>query len=278
MSTAENHVRGLEPGLPWRDHAAKLRRALLETAVLAGATLSEMPFLDHLEELRNRLWKSLVATGIGMAVSLGYAAELIDFLRWPADVVGIRLIPVEATEVFSLYFKVGLFGGICLAAPIILWHIWRFIEPALYKHEKRYAAPFLISTVACFASGAIFAYLVVSPWFLKLQAGMAQRVHFEVTMSALSYFGLLTTLVVSMGAIFEMPPVVFILSRIGIISARFLARNFKYAFLLFSVASAVITPSTTDIAPMVMFMGIMTAVYVVSILVALIFGRSRKAE
>jgi sec-independent protein translocase protein TatC len=278
MSTVANTNHGLVPGYSWRDYMRQIRTALFQSAVMAGAMLSEMPFLEHLEELRTRLLRSLIAVAIGMCICLAYATQLILFLRWPADVVGIRLVPIEATDVFSLYFRVGLSGGVCLAAPFVLWQVWRFIEPALYRHEKRYAAPFLISTVVCFIGGAVFGYAVVSPWFLRLQAAMAQAAHFEQTMSALSYFGLLTTLVISMGAIFEMPAIVLILSRIGLISAGFLLRHCKYALLLFSVASAILTPSTTDIAPMIAFTAVMTGVYAISILVAFVFGKARSVE
>ena len=169
----------------------------------------------------------------------------------------------------------ALAGGICLAAPIILWQIWRFIEPALHSHERRYAAPFLISTTLCFAAGAAFGHAVVAPYLMKLQTALAQAADIDFMPSAMSYLGLLTSTVVAMGAIFEMPPVVFILSRIGLVDARFLLRNFRYAFLLFTAAAAILTPST-DLDPMLAFLGVMTAIYVISILVAAFFGRSRK--
>ena len=106
---------------------------------------------------------------------------------------------------------------------------------------------------------------------------MAKAAHIEIAMSGESYFSMLTATVVSMGAIFEMPPIIFILSRIGLVSAKFLMRNFKYAFLLFSIAAAVLTPST-QIPPMLFFMAVMTGIYVISIIVAMVFGRARKAE
>jgi sec-independent protein translocase protein TatC len=180
----------------------------------------------------------------------------------------------EATEIFSLYFRVALATGVCLAAPVLLWQVWRFIEPALHKHEKRYAAPFMISTIGCFAAGAAFAYAVVAPWMLKLQMAMANKVGIPVDMSAGSYLTMLSATIVSMGVIFQMPPVVFILSRIGLVNARFLIRNFKYAFLLFSFAAALLTPST-ELEPMFFFMAVMTGVYILSIAVAWVFGRRR---
>jgi sec-independent protein translocase protein TatC len=241
------------------------------------ALLGEMPFLEHLEELRRRLIKCLIGLAVGTTVGFVYTAPIIEFLGRPAQSAGIKLVAIEATEVFSLYFKVALATGICLAAPVILWQIWRFIEPALYKHEKRYAAPFIISTTICFVAGAIFGYGIVAPWLLKLEQEMAMQAHLDMAMSAESYFGMLTATVVSMGGIFEMPPVVFVLSRIGLVSASFLIRNFKYAFLLFSIAAAVLTPST-QIPPMLLFMAVMTAIYVISILVAMVFGRARKPQ
>jgi len=256
--------------LSWRD---RIRHALF----VAAATLSEMPFLEHLEELRKRLIKCLIALAAATCVGVAYTAPIIQFLRVPAAKAGIQLSAIEATEMFSLYFKVALATGVCLAAPFILWQVWRFIEPALYKHEKRYAVPFIISTTFCFVAGGAFGYSVVTPWLLKLQMAMAKQVDIEIMMRAGSYLTMLTATIVAMGLIFQMPPIILILSRIGLVSARFLIRNFKYAFLLFSIAAAVLTPST-EFAPMLFFMGVMTGIYVVSIFVAMIFGRARKPE
>jgi len=121
----------------------------------------------------------------------------------------------------------------------------------------------------------VFGYGIVAPWLFKLELAMAKEAHLQMAMSAESYFTMLVATVVSMGAIFEMPPIIFILSRIGLIDAKFLIRNFKYAFLLFSIAAAVLTPST-QIPPMLAFMAVMTGIYVISILVAVVFGRTRK--
>jgi sec-independent protein translocase protein TatC len=256
--------------LSWRD---RIRRAIL----IGMATLGEMPFLEHLEELRSRLIKCLIGLGLGSIVGFAYTAQIIQFLTRPAEKLKLDLVAVEAFEIFSLYLKVAMATGVCLAAPVILWQVWRFIEPALYKHEKRYAAPFMISTCFCFVAGAAFGYQVVAPWMLNLERGMALDAHIDIRMSAESYFTMLVATVVAMGAIFEMPPIVFVLSRIGLISAKFLIRNFKYAILLFAIAAAVLTPSTQP-PPMLFFMAVMTGIYVISIGVAMIFGRTRKAE
>lgn len=276
MSTVASHLPNAVSALSWRGSTRRMKEMIL-SGILAGATvLGEMPFLDHLDELRNRLIRCLIALSVGTGIALVYTAQIIAFLGKPAAAAGIPLVAIDATEVFSLYFKVAAAAGICLSAPFILWQIWRFIEPALYAHEKRYSRPFIILTTLCFIVGAVFGYEIVAPWLLKLEMAMARDASLTVNMSAESYLAMLTATVVAMGAIFEMPPIVFILSRIGLVSARFLIRQFKYAFLLFSIAAAVLTPSTT-IPPMLFFMAVMTGIYAVSIVVAMVFGRTRTA-
>jgi sec-independent protein translocase protein TatC len=246
---------------------------MMATAVL----LSDMSFLDHLEELRKRIIKCLIAVGAGVALCVAYTQQIILFLNKPAEAAGIRLVAIEGTEIFSVYFKVALAGGICLAAPVILWQAWRFIEPALYKHEKRWAAPFLTSTILCFILGAGFGYFMAAPWLLKMSALFGKAVHIEITMSSLSYIGLLTGTIIAMGAIFEMPPIVAILSRIGLVNARFLMRHLGHALVLFLALAAVITP-TGDVTPTVALTCVMLGIYAVSIVVAWVFGKPRRAE
>jgi sec-independent protein translocase protein TatC len=254
--------------LSWRD---RFRRSVL----MGMAVLGEMPFLEHLEELRERLIKSLIAVAAGTVLGFVYTAQIIAFLNRPATLAGIPVVAIDATEVFSVYFKVALGSGICMAAPVILWQIWRFIEPALHRHEKRYATPFIISTTLCFVAGAVFGYEIVAPWLFNLEVAMAKDAHLVMQMSAESYLTMLVATIVAMGAIFEMPPIVFVLSRIGLVDAKFLIRNFKFAVFLFSIAAAVLTPSTNP-PPMLFFMAVMTGIYVISIGVAMVFGRKRE--
>jgi sec-independent protein translocase protein TatC len=241
-----------------------------KTALAAGV-LSDMSFLDHLEELRKRLIRCVIAIAVGMLLCVAYAPNLILFLGAPARAAGLKLVAIESTEIFSIYFKVAAAGGICLAAPFILWQVWRFIEPALYKHEKRYAAPFLLSTIVCFGLGATFGYVVAAPWLLRLQKVWADLAGIEITMSTLSYFGLLTSTIVAMG------PIVFILSRIGLIDARFLVRHAEHAVVISAIAAAMITP-TGDMAPTIALMTVILGLYTVSILVAWVFGKPRSAN
>jgi sec-independent protein translocase protein TatC len=198
-------------------------------------------------------------------------------LKGPATKAGLDVQAIGGTEIFSIYFKVAAAGGICLASPVILWQIWRFIEPALHKHEKRYAAPFLLSTIICFVLGAAFAYRVAAPWFLNLESAWGKAVDIHIHLTSLEYFSLLTSTVVAMGAVFEMPPIVAVLSRIGLVNARFLVRHAKHAVLISAVVAAAATPGG-DLPPTIAFMSVILVIYAVCIVLAWIFGRQRKAE
>ena len=275
MSTIASELRGIGARIPERDTTNRQTRSFWRALALTGAVLSNMSFLDHLEELRRRLIKSVIAVAAGLLLSTAYAPAIVRFLKAPAAEYGIEIVGYGALEMFTLYFHVALAAGICLAAPVVLFQTWRFIEPALYPHEKRYAVPFLISTTFFFLLGAAFGYMVATPYILRIQQELAALMEIVWRPSAVEYISLLTATVIAMGAIFQMPPVIFILSRIGLVDGRFLLRNFKYAFLILTVLSGVLTPSG-DLGPMVAFLAVMLALYLLSVLVALVFSRKRK--
>jgi sec-independent protein translocase protein TatC len=261
----------------WRDAAQQFKRWIWYSMAAVAASLSEMSFFDHLDELRKRLIRCAIAVGVGVMVALNYNAKLVILLKRPAKLAGVDIQAIGGAEVFSIYFKVALACGICLATPVILWQVWRFIEPALYRHEKRYAAPFLLSTIICFAGGAAFGYFIATPWFLGLEATWAKAVDIKFNPTSDEYFSLLTWTVIAMGAVFEAPPVVAILSRIGLVKASFLIRQFKHAFLIIAIVAAAVTPSG-DIGTMLAFMSVILAIYFVCIVVAWLFGKPRTAE
>jgi len=276
MSTVATELRGIGFGTSRpdaQDHKSSIWRSL----AFAVAFMGSMSFLDHLEELRRRVIKSVIALAVGVLACTAYAPAIVRFLKAPASQYGIEIVGYGAWEMFSLYFDVAFAGGICLAAPYILFQIWRFVEPALYPHERRSALPFVISTTVFFILGAAFGYFVATPYLMQLEQELARLMDVVWRPGALEYISLLTAAVIAMGIVFEMPPVVFILSRIGLVNGRFLLRNFRYAFLGLTVLSAVLTPSG-DLGPLVAFLSVMTGLYFLSILVAFVFGRNRRAE
>lgn len=231
--------------------------------------LPEMSLLEHLTELRSRLLTSLAAVVVGAIVSWAWATELYRWLTAPV----VRLLPADAdrltflslTEPFMLYMKVALLAGLFLASPVILYQIWMFVAPGLYRHERRWAVPVVFASVACFIGGAAFGYLVLFPimaaFFLSLGADFRQL----LTVSSL--FGFLVRTLLGCAVIFEWPVVVFFLARLGIVSARGMVSGFRYAIVGIFIVAAVVTP-TPDMATQSILAVPMLGLYVLGIAIA----------
>ena len=187
---------------------------------------------------------------------------------------GSKLIYTEPTEAFFLKIKIALLAGLLIGAPLIMWQLWLFISPGLYSHEKRFALPFVFMASAFFVGGAAFNHYVLFPMAWVFLAGFSTDYMLMMPRIA-PVFSLYAMLAVAMGLIFEMPAVILILARIGIVSAGFLWRNVKYAILLIFIASAVITP-TGDPMTQSLMAGPMIGLYFLSIGLAWIFGKRRR--
>jgi sec-independent protein translocase protein TatC len=258
-------------GFYWNE----LRRRTFQLFVAVAATLGEMPFLEHLEELRERIIKSLIVVAASFAVCWYFSVDLFDFVAKPiTKIPGVNLVINDPTEAFTVYLKISFVAALYLAAPFVLWQVWKFIAPGLYKHERRYAGPFIISTSLFFLIGGVFGYLVAFPTALQFLMEMAKG-HMIPVISAEKYFDLFSTVMVVLGIVFEIPPVVFILSRIGIITGRFLLKNTRWAILISTIIAAVVTP-TTDIANMMVVAIPMVLLYLIGVAVAFVFGRQRQ--
>ena len=263
---------------PFGSYWSDFRRRIFDVFVMLAATLSEMPFLEHLEELRERIIKALIAVAAGFAVCWYFSAELFEFVARPITrIAGVSLVITDPTEAFTVYLRVCFVGALYLSAPFVLWQAWRFIAPGLYKHERRYAGPFMISTSLCFLMGGVFGYLVAFPAALRFLLEMAQRGHMALFISAEKYFDLFSTVMIVLGIVFEIPPVVFILSRIGLVSGPFLLRNTSWAVIISAIVAAVVTP-TTDAFNMLVVAVPMILLYLIGVLVAFVFGRQRRRE
>jgi sec-independent protein translocase protein TatC len=186
-----------------------------------------------------------------------------------------QLIITTAVEPFTLYVTVSLYAAIALSVPFLLWQIWGFVSPGLYRHERKYVTPFIGLSTISFVLGAAFAYYILFPPAVRYLLGLGED--FRIMLRATEYFDFIILIMLAMGVIFQMPAITYVLSRIGIISAGFLLKVWKLAIVIILIIAAVISP-TGDIPNMMLFAAPMMALYVVSILIAWIFGKKRQRE
>lgn len=186
-----------------------------------------------------------------------------------------QLIVTTAVESFTLYVTVSLYAAIAVSVPFLLWQIWGFISPALYKHERRYVTPFIGLSTVSFIIGAAFAYYILFPPAMSYLLGLGQD--FNLMLRATDYFDFITLIMLAMGLIFQMPAITYVLARIGIVSAGFLLKSWKFATVIILIIAAVVSP-TGDVPNMMLFAAPMMILYVVSILIAWFFGKKRQKE
>ena len=234
----------------------------------------KMSFLEHLGELRTRIVRALLGLLGGVAIALPFSEKIMDFLARPIVQSGYSLVFVAITEAFWVQMKVALIVGLFIAAPVVLWQVWAFIAPGLHEHEKKYAAPFVIIGSLLFAGGGAFSLLVVTPYASKFMLSYA-RPGLQPMISIGSYVDFVLKFTLGFGAVFELPLAITLLARIGIVSAKQLARNRKYAILGAFIAGAVLTP-TPDMFNQTLMAGPLIILYEIGIICARIFGRRDK--
>jgi len=238
----------------------------------------QMSFLDHLEELRKRLIHALIAVGVGLGVCWTFADSLFRAVSVPIRKAGISaLVFSTPTEGFNLELKLALMAGVFLASPFVLGQVWLFISPGLYRHERKYALPFIFFSSLLFVLGGLFGYFVAFPFALQFLLEWEKNMGGNVLINASEYFDLFIMVELGLAIIFEIPAVIFVLSRIGLVSGPFLLRNTRYAILIAFIVAAVITP-TTDIPNMMMMAIPMVALYMLGVVVAYVFGKKRTKE
>ncbi len=232
---------------------------------------SKMSFMEHLGELRTRIMRSLYALLAGLAIALPFSQQIMDYLAKPARDTGHNLVFLALTEAFWVQMKIGLIAGLFIAAPAILWQVWRFISPGLHGHEKKYAAPFVVIGSLLFLGGGAFALKVVTPFAIQFLLSY-ERPGLQAMISIGSYVDFLLKFTVAFGAVFELPLALTILARMGVVNAKMLARNRKYAILGAFITAAILTP-TPDMFNQALMAGPLIVLYEVGILCARIFGK-----
>jgi sec-independent protein translocase protein TatC len=251
-----------------------------------GETGGQMTFFEHLVELRKRIINSLYAIGIGTLVGMYVSKYFVGWIDKPilkalADAhLDPKLIYTHPAGGLNLIITVGVYLGIAVASPVVLYQIWLFVAPALYKHERGAITGFLFSTVFLFLAGIAFGYFVTIPYimhFLVSPSPLFNLGHEVVPMISVNeYFDLILLTLMIIGLTFELPVLIFFLSLFGIVTPKFLFRNFRYAILIIALASAVAAPP--DALSMLVFMVPMVGLYFVSIGVSAMVVRKKERQ
>ena len=216
--------------------------------------------------------------GIGFIVAYFFSEDLFRALISPLKEslpAGDRLIFTSLPEMFLTYLKTAFIAGILLASPMVFYQLWMFIAPGLYQNEKRYVFPFVIFSTILFVGGALFGYLVVFPFGFRFFLGYAND-YIQALPSVKQYFSFSTKLLFAFGVVFELPVIIYFLSRMGIVTPQFLRKNRKYALLLTFILGAILTPP--DVITQCMMAGPLIALYEIGIIVSVIAGKKKEEK
>jgi sec-independent protein translocase protein TatC len=239
-----------------------------------GSLFGNVSILEVLEQFRKRVVRALIAVALGAVVGFVFIDRLIGFLLRPtrnALPQGTKLVYTQPGEAFSLYVLVALLSGVVFAMPFVMYQLWRLIAPLVPPGAKRFAVPFVLFTTLGFVAGAAFTHYIAFPYMMAFFASFnTPDLLFMPRLE--DVFDLYTKMVIGMALVFQMPTVVFFLAKLGLITAGFLWRSFRYAFLVIFVVAAVITP-TGDMVTQAIFAAPMVGLYILSIGIAWIFGK-----
>jgi sec-independent protein translocase protein TatC len=235
----------------------------------------KMPFMEHLGELRVRIMRALMALLVGLAIAFPFSQRVVDWLARPIQRSGNTLVFLAVTEAFWVQMKVALFLGLFIASPGILWQVWRFVEPGLHGHEKKYAVPFVLIGSLLFIAGGAFSLLIVTPSAISFLLSYA-RPGLQPMISIGNYIDFLLKFTLAFGAVFEVPLAMTLVARMGLVTAKQFARNRKYAILGAFIAGAILTP-TPDMVNQTLMAGPIIILYELGIVAARVFGRRRRS-
>ncbi|HEV2422766.1 MAG TPA: twin-arginine translocase subunit TatC [Candidatus Acidoferrales bacterium] len=244
----------------------------------------KMSLFEHLADLRKRLIYSAIAIGLGFLVGFAISKPMIGIVSRPM-VVALeqshfppRLIYHNPTGPINLVFSLAFYLGIVFALPVVLYQIWLFVAPGLYKHERKAVASFIVSSVLLFLAGIAFGYFILLPYVLRFLISFEGSLPLQPLIDINEYFDLLLIVMVGLGVIFELPILIFVLSMFGIVTPQWLWKNVRYAILIISIIALIVTP-TPDATTMLIFMAPMVALYFVGIGVSyMVFRSKRKRE
>jgi sec-independent protein translocase protein TatC len=242
-------------------------------------TEEKRPFLEHLEELRQRLIRCLIVVGAAFVVCWYFSKDLFQFLSTPLFKTlpkGSSMIFTSPAEAFIVYMKLAFYCALFFSSPYILYQAWMFIAPALYAHEKRYVLPFMIIAIGLFVTGMAFAYFVVFPLGFKFLMSLSTE-FIKPMVRIQDYLSFTMTLLLAFGAVFELPVFVFFLAKMGIITHKTLSRNRRFAILIIFIVAGVLTPGP-DVFSQLSMAGPLLILYEISIILAKMAERKPKTS
>jgi sec-independent protein translocase protein TatC len=242
-------------------------------------TGGQMTFFEHLIELRKRIINSLISIAVGAMIGWVAAPHFINWIIKPmlkalGDAhLDQKLFYTHPAGYLNLLITLSIYLGIVMASPWILYQIWLFVAPALYKHERSAITGFLFSTVFLFLAGLAFGYFIMLPYILRFLTSFKGPV--VPLMSVNEYFDFILLVLLGLGLVFELPILIFFLSLFGIVTPKFLLQNFRYAILIIAIVAAIITP-TPDAMTMLIFMAPMVGLYFLGVGVSWMVVRRRE--
>jgi sec-independent protein translocase protein TatC len=244
-----------------------------------------MSFMEHLEELRARLLRAIAGLLVAFLLCIGFCKDLWRVIEAPA-VSALRhlhvnppnLAQITPMEQFNvIYLKLPLLVSLFVASPWVLYQVWAFISPGLYRREKRWAVPFILSTAGLFITGGLFAYFVAFRYGLEFLLGIGRDVNVTPVVSINEYFDLFVNVTLGVGLVFEMPVIIFFLTLLRLASPRFLLKHSRYAILAITIIAAVVTP-TPDVFNMMIFAVPMVALFFVGLLASYLLVLRREGK
>lgn len=248
-----------------------VRQAVTDRAELPGMSL-----MEHLSELRKRLIHSAMYLVIGSIIAWFYHEKMFNIVQRPVTQMGYKLVMTHPTDAINLYIKTAIYGGFILASPFLLYQVWLFIAPGMYANEKRFVVPFMTVTIFLFLGGAYFGYRFVMPGAIDVLVGKFGH-EFNAMLTIEDYTGFFLSIVIGLGACFELPILMFFLSLFGIADGKFFLKHFRYAVLAIFLIAAIICPSPEPIA-MCLFASPMLLLYFVGVAAAFIVHPDRRKK
>jgi len=234
-----------------------------------------MSLLEHLEEFRKRILWSIVALAIAFVPCWTYVKQIFKFLQVPIKRIdpNLRLVFTGLTDPFILYFKIAVLAALFVASPFLLYQIWAFVAPGLYRREQRLAVPFVFFTTLFFLAGGAFGYYVAFPFAARFLLGIGEGL--EALIEIGKYFGFLLTVLLGLGLMFELPIFILLLSLLGVVTPRFLLRYFRHAVVIIFIVAAIITP-TPDVVNLCIMAVPALGLYLLGIAAAFLAARFRR--